>query len=172
MSKKKIIIITLCMALLFLLIFIIAMLVKNKSNDTKIIDHTPNYAVNDTNTSSSNSLDEETNTENSIVVNNITYTNIDILTPAQQTDEANMINLITNYADHNIRKSITAVEFYDSSSDEIISATIYYYDEEEKISGSEDLAILYDKYNTKSFMRCINADYWNSIQQGENAGSE
>ena len=122
------------------------------------------------------------NTEEQVVVtdyeNSFVYTTIDAtgdessimcmnikqLTPEQSADKETLVENIISYA-KNSKKSVDQINILDSSDEERIYVTTDYINDE-----SEDLVILFDKYKTHGFTRCVNKEEYDMIQAGECAG--
>ncbi len=180
-NKKKIIII-LCIILLAFLITFLFIIHKNHSKK-QVAD---NITTEQPKQSSTESKDDDTVTgtnnesittkdyENSfkyIITDetgdstSIICMNIKSLTPEQSADKESLVEKVNNYSKSK-KKSIEQIDIdSDMSNDEQIYAKASYVD-----GDSEDIVILYDKYKTHGFMRCVNKEEYEIIESGGCAG--
>lgn len=174
-NKKKIIIILAIIFVSFLIAFIIIMRKNNKTNNQLTTEQS-------TTEISITTEEASTNTKEEIVIDKydthfiytiiditgnesqITCMNIDKLNPEQSADKESLINNIIGYS-KSCKKSIEKITILDSSNDEQIYVNASYVNDD-----PEELVILYDKYNTHSFTRCVNKEEYDMIQAGECAG--
>ena len=162
MSRKNIIIVAIIMVIIFLITIVGIIVSRSNNTKDKLDNKESTYATNEV---ASTSTAVMTEVDDTIVMSNITYNNVNYLTKAQYTDRSNLIQLVSNYADVDAKKVVSKVDLSESSTDEQTYATIFYAD-----NTSESLVILYDNYTTHSFMSCMSLEEWQSIQNGDNAG--
>lgn len=178
--KKRIIILLVIIFLLFIIALTIIIIKNHKKSN--VVENQTTEKINDNEIITTeeynfaNSKQEQIEIkeyENSFIysiiddsdgVNEIMCVNINKLTPEQDADKETLIQKAIGYS-RSCQKSITQIDISDSSNEEQIYATLSYVNDE-----PEEIVILYDKYKTHSFTRCINKQEYELIQAGECAG--
>lgn len=168
MKNKKIIIALLAIFAIFAIVLGIIVYKRFSPNNNDKIDtpNQPQYAVNDIKTDEdTEDTGEESQESQTYILDNITISNINKLTPEQNADKLDMFNYVQTCAKSENRGDIVSEEILDNSTEFDIYIRATFAD-----NTSADYVCLYDPTSQHSFLRCIPADEWTAIQSGVNAG--
>lgn len=178
--NKKIIIALIIILLAFIIALTIIIIKNNKSNIDETATTEERFYVSNTEENTGEYISP--NKKEEIIINDyensFTYTIVDVtgnesqimclnvkkLTPEQNANKEDLVENVISYS-KSCQKSIDQINILDSSNDEQIYVTATYVNDE-----SEELVILYDKYKTHSFTRCVNKEEYDMIQAGGCAG--
>lgn len=166
MSKKKIYIILAIIFTLFtaLLVSIFVYKANNNNNSSEPDLSSKNWAVNEVQDKEETSTTEETLTR---VVNNVIYTNLDRLTPAQQADKNGLYDLVTSNVDYEKAEHgyVVSVDVLDKSDEYFTYVTVTFQDNE-----TEDYILVYDSETMHSYLNCHTVERWEYLHSDANKG--
>lgn len=163
--NKKYLLILIAILVVFTSIIVASSIMRINTNvePTESVEHnytaTPTFSTSDTN---------ETITYQA---SDYSIQHMEKLTSAQNANKTKMVALIKNdflTSDHPT-DTIVSAEIMDSSTDEAVFIKYKFT----TADGSEltDIAVvLYDKYNTYNYTRCVSYEYYKYIMSGENIG--